>query len=237
MDPALPVIQWQPPADDFVDCPIDTAAREVRDWCEAKLGPLLAALPQDLHHYFGEDFGRSGDLTVIWPLSQQAELTFVSPFVLELRNAPFRTQEQILFYVVSRLPKFSGGALDARGNGQALAEFARQEYGPDLIAEVMLSAGWYREHMPRMKAYLEDRSISMPKSDVLLDDLRGLRLVAGVAKPADTRSKDAQGQRHCDAAVALALGLFATATMTPAEPWEMVSEPRTQLQQMMKGWR
>ena len=82
---------------------------------------------------------------------------------MELRDAPFRTQEQILFYLVDRLPRFSGGALDARGNGQALAEFARQRYGPELIAEVMLSQGWYRENMPRLKAAFEDRTWAIPQ--------------------------------------------------------------------------
>ncbi|MEG2204793.1 MAG: putative dsRNA-binding protein, partial [Oscillospiraceae bacterium] len=34
-------------------------------------------------------------------------------------------QQQILFYIIDALPRFSGLALDARGNGSALAEFAR----------------------------------------------------------------------------------------------------------------
>ena len=236
MDPALPVIRWKPPAADFVDWPLDTATREVRDWCEAILQPLLTILPADCWHYFGEDFGRSGDLTDIIPLTQRQDLSTVAPFILELRDAPFRTQEQILFYVVDRLPKFAGGALDARGNGQALAEYARQRYGPDRIAEVMLSQGWYRENMPRMKAGFEDRSLLLPRDAAVLEDLRGLRLVAGVARPPDVRGADADGQRHCDSAVALALGLFAQATIVPADPWEKISLPRRDLNQLMRGY-
>ena len=236
MDPGLPVIRWTPPASDFVDWPLDTAMREVRDWCEAELGPLLAVLPADCWHYFGEDFGRSGDLTDIIPLTQRQDLSTVAPFILELRDAPFRTQEQILFYVVDRLPKFAGGALDARGNGQALAEYARQRYGPDRIAEVMLSQAWYREHMPRVKTGFEDRTLLLPRDAAVLEDLRGLRLVAGVARPPDVRGADADGQRHCDSAVALALGLFAQATIVPADPWEKISLPRRDLNQLMRGY-
>ena len=62
-----------------------------------------------------------------------------TPFVVELRNIPFRQQEQILFYIADRLPRFLGGAMDARGNGQYLAETARQRYGAR-IAQVMLSS-------------------------------------------------------------------------------------------------
>jgi phage FluMu gp28-like protein len=50
-------------------------------------------------------------------------------FVLELRNMPFRQQEQILFYIVDRLPHLIAGAMDATGNGAYLAEMAVQRYG------------------------------------------------------------------------------------------------------------
>jgi phage FluMu gp28-like protein len=236
MDPVLPVIRWTPPAPGFVDWDLDTAWRDTRDWCQGKLDPLLNELPKDCRHYFGEDFGRSGDLTDIWPLTQLPSLHNNTPFLLELRDAPFRTQEQILFYVVDRLPRFSGGALDARGNGQALAEFARQQYGPELIREVMLSQGWYREHMPRMKAAFEDRSLAAPKNSDVLDDLRGLRIIQGVAKPPDKRGSDDSGARHCDSAVALALAFFAQATIQAPEPWEAVHEPNTYMQRLMKGY-
>lgn len=236
MDPARPVIRWTPPAAGFVDWDLDTAWREVNDWCEAELRPLLDKLPKDCRHYFGEDFGRSGDLTVIWPITELPSLHAPTPFLLELRDAPFRTQEQILFYAADRLPRFSGGALDARGNGQALAEFARQRYGPELIQEVMLSVGWYREHMPRVKAAFEDRSLSLPQSSDVMDDLRGLRIIQGVAKPPESRGADETGARHCDSAIALALALFARATIEPPDPWDVVRKPNDYLKRLLKGY-
>jgi phage FluMu gp28-like protein len=236
MDAGIPVIRWEPPANDFVDWPLDTAYRDTRDWCQAKLDPLLTKLHVNLRHYFGEDFGRTGDLSVVWPLAQQESLARATPFVLEERKAPFRTQEQILYYIVDRLPRFSGGALDARGNGQALAEFARQRYGPDLISEVMLSAAWYREHMPRVKAALEDRETSLPKNDAILDDLRGIKIINGVAKPPENHSKSVDGQRHCDSAVALALAEYARAVTPAPEPWETTSIPRNEVKSLMRGY-
>lgn len=236
MDASLPVISWKPPAADFVDWPLDTAYRDTADWCRANLDPLLNALPKDKRHYFGEDFARTSDLTDILPGTQLGDLSLVSPFFLELRDAPFRTQEQILYHLVDRLPNFSGGALDARGNGQALAEFARQRYGPDLIAEVMLSQAWYREHMPRMKAAFQDRTWRIPRNDAVLEDFRGLQVQQGVAKPPAKRAKDVEGKRHCDAAIAGAMLHFAVATMEPPDPWAPVSVPRKELQTMMQGY-
>ena len=213
MDASIPVLRWTPPAQDFVDWPLDTAAREVRDWCEANLDPLLAALPKARRHYFGEDFGRSGDLTVICPLTETAGLELHAPFILELRNAPFRTQEQILHHLGEALPRFSGAALDARGNGQALAEYARQWWSASLVDEVMPSEPWYREHMPKLKSQFEDRTLRIPKDSAILDDLRAFKMVKGVAKLPEARTKDATGQRHGDSGVALALAVYAATTM------------------------
>src|SRR4051812_17477820 len=83
----------------------------------------------------------------------------VTPFVVELRNIPFEQQRQILFYIVDRLPRFRAGKLDARGNGQFLAEVAMQRYGATRIEQVMLTAEWYRANMPPYKAAFEDDTI------------------------------------------------------------------------------
>jgi phage FluMu gp28-like protein len=213
MASTIPVIRWQPPSADFVDWPLDRAMRETRDWCEEYLGPILARLDPSLRSFFGEDFGRSGDLTVIHPVQETRTLDLVTPFLLELRNCPFRTQRQILFYVLDRLPKFAGGAMDARGNGQALAEETRQEYGSERIEEVMLSESWYREHMPKLKAQFEDRTWSLPKDNLVMDDYRALKIVRGVPKVPDVRTQGAGGKRHGDAAVAGAMAVFAAKTM------------------------
>ena len=82
--------------------------------------PLLEQLDPGLCSGFGEDFGRSGDLTVIAPYQIEQTLRRRFPFLIELRNVPFRQQEQIVFYLGERLPRFASAAMDARGNGQFL---------------------------------------------------------------------------------------------------------------------
>lgn len=79
-------------------------------------------------------------------------LTRRTPFVVELNDIPFKQQEQILFYIIDKLSRFVGGAMDARGNGQYLAEQAALRYG-SRIEQVMLTTEWYRESMPKYKGF------------------------------------------------------------------------------------
>jgi phage FluMu gp28-like protein len=204
---------------EFVDIPREVAAALVARWCRENLDPLLAKLPAGNRHFAGVDFGRVGDLTVIWILSEGADLHLATPFSLELRDAPFRVQEQFLKHIIDRLPRFSGVALDARGNGMQLAEYARQEWSPDLVAQVMLSEGWYRENMPRLKTGLEDKTLSLPKNATVKDDLRSIRVVRGVPRIPEGSTGQKGRQRHADSAIALALALFAQASLGEVEPW------------------
>ena len=222
---AVPVLTWTPPAEDFVDWPLPVAERYTKGWMAEQLEPLLSGLPKDRAHFCGVDFGRSGDLSVFWPATEEKDLRLVPPFVLELRNCPHRTQQQILFTILDRLPRFSGVSLDARGNGSALAETARQQYGPEKVREVMISEGWYRETMPLLKAGREDQTRILPKDAGILSDFRSLRVVKGVARVPEQRTKDKTGGRHGDSAVACAMMLDARKELGSAEPWDYVGIP------------
>lgn len=195
----------------FVDLPKHIREAEIKEWCDENLGPLLEQLPENYPTYLGEDFGRSGDLSVQWPIQELLGLKHRAPFVIELRNVPFEQQKQVLFFLCDRLPRFRGAALDARGNGQYLAEVARQRYGPTRILEVMLSQEWYRENMPKFKASIEDKETFIPKDGDTLDDHRAIKMVKGIAKVPDTgRTKGRDGnQRHGDSGIAHALSNFA----------------------------
>ena len=229
-----PVLTWTPPAEDFVDWPLPVAERYTKGWITEQLEPLLSGLPKDRAHFCGVDFGRSGDLSVFWPATEEKDLRLVPPFVLELRNCPHRTQQQILFAVLDALPRFSGVSLDARGNGSALAEAARQQYGPGRVREVMISEGWYRETMPLLKSGIEDKTLILPKDAGILSDFRSLRVMKGVARVPEQRTKDKTGGRHGDSAVACAMMLDARKELGAAEPWEYVGIPASGFD--FKGW-
>lgn len=216
MKPGIPVVHLAH-QDGFTLLPQHIREAEMRDWCEAVLRPLLEKLDQNQDHFFGEDFARNGDVACIWPIAQTRTLDLVTPFILEMRNVPFEQQRQILFYILDRLPRFRAGAMDARGNGQYLAEVAMQRYGTTRIAQVMLSQEWYRENMPPFKAAIEDAKLTIPQDADVLSDLRTIVMEKGVAKvPDNARVKGSDGRdRHGDSAVALALSTFAVFTMEP----------------------
>lgn len=220
MTPDIPVITWTPPAEDFVDWPKSVADTYTRGWFAERLAPLLSGLPKNCDQYVGGDFGRSGDLSVFIPATEQRDLRLVPSFILEIRNCPHRTQQQLLFAIIDALPSFSGLSLDARGNGSALAEAARQEYGPELVREVMISEAWYRTTMPKLKAAIEDKMLALPEDANILSDFRLLRVVRGVARVPDSRTTDRTGNRHGDSAVAAAMLIDAREELGSVELWE-----------------
>lgn len=157
-----PVLRWEC-ADGFAQRSDETRKSECQAWIDDHLVPLIEALNPDFEHGYGMDFGRSGDLSAIAPYELGKDLVRRFPLLLELRNVPFGQQEQILFWLVDRLPRFMAAAMDARGNGQYLAESAMQRYGASRIEQVMLTIEWYRDAMPRFKAGFEDKTIQIPR--------------------------------------------------------------------------
>ncbi len=213
----VPIIRWSPPAKDFVDWPDELRQAEVADWCKAELLPILKELP-DRPSWLGEDFGRLIDLSVQWPVQQMQDLTLATPFLVELRDCPFTQQEQVFNYICDRLPRFSGAALDARGNGAYMAERARQKYGAEMIEQVQASESWNLEHWPPVKADLEDQTLLLPQDADVAEDLRAVRKVKGIPKIPDKRTKSGDGKkRHGDSASALVLAHCAVRKFAPAE--------------------
>ncbi|WP_198525681.1 hypothetical protein [Thiomicrorhabdus sp. Kp2] len=201
-----PIFRFEGTAE-FNSWPEHLREAEITDWCEKHLRPELAKLDAKTLHAFGEDFARSGDMTVIAPMLINQQLKRSIPFLVELKNVPFRNQEQILFYIGDRLPRMTGGALDARGNGQYLAEQAKYKYGSGRIQEVMLSEKWYLENMPKMKAALEDDTLNIPRDADVLNDFRAIQMVRGIPRIPEGQTS---AGRHGDSAIAICLAYFAS---------------------------
>lgn len=222
-----PVLRWQPPAKDFYLWPEHLRTAEMHDWLERHLLPLLLQLDPDLRSGFGMDFGRNGDLSVLLPFQTTRQLRRRFPFAVELGNCPFDQQRELLFYLGDRLPRFFSGKLDARGNGQYLAEKAVQKWGSGRIEAVMLSLLWYRENTGPFKAGLEDATIELVRDADHLDDLRAFQVVKGIPLLPDTRSKGQDGQqRHGDAGVAYLLAYAASRAEAIATTEGFASMPR-----------
>ncbi len=203
---------------------------EVEEWCEEHLAPLLAALDPELRHSFGEDFGRVSDLTSVDVLEEGRDLVSRVKIHVELSNCPFRQQEQILFYIVDRLPRFKCGALDATGNGAALAEYAANRYGALRIEQVKLNDQFYLENMAKFKAALQDETLrDLPRDREVRDDLRALRVIDGIPKLPRAKTQKADGEklsRHGDAAISLFLAHYASRRETVPMEFEAIGRMR-----------
>lgn len=188
---------------------------EFDDWLEDNLLALLNDRPRERRHVIGMDFARKNHLSVIAPLEIGETINLACPFLLEMRNVPHQQQVQALTFICSALPRFAGGAIDATGSGSYIAEAAVDEYG-SIIDPVSITESWYREVIPKYKAAFEDGGITIPKDDDLLQDHRAFRLLRGVPRLPDKTDK--RGERHGDAAIALALACqAATADSVPIE--------------------
>lgn len=203
----------------------DVRTFTIKGWLSEKVLPALQALNPLQRHVFGQDFARSVDLSIITVAAEDSDLTHHVRLVVELQNCPFSCQQQILFAIVDWLKgcRFRGGAMDATGNGAALAEAAAQRYGVEMVEQVKMSAAFYLAHMPKLKAGLQDGTLTdIPRDDALRDDLRALALVNGVpmvprgartgaaaAAAAADAGEGKGGKRHGDFAVSLFLCEYA----------------------------
>jgi len=220
-NPAGPVLVRGKWVDSFAYLPEDVRTYAIKGWLAEQVLPHLARLNPMHRHVFGQDFARNRDQSVITVLDQDAELVERVRLVIELANCPFSSQQQVLFALVDGLPRFRGGAMDATGNGAALAEAAAQQYGTLMVEQVKFNAAFYLAHMPKLKAGLQDATlINIPRDEALRDDLRAIRLVKGVPRipDQDTQSAAAKAaaadggektRRHGDFAIALFLAHYA----------------------------
>lgn len=188
---------------------------EVEQWCIDNLAPELARLSPMDRHVLGEDFARRGDLTVFCPLVIEPSLRKRVPFVVELRNLTYEQQRQVLFFILDRLPRFTGAAFDATANGGYLAEQAALKFGTALIDQVNLNLPWYALWMPKLKGEFEAFNLLVPRHQTTLDDLLHIKVVNGIpvidkGRQKDLNTQDSKGKRHGDFAVALAMAIRAS---------------------------
>ncbi len=210
------IIRWTWPADYLSWDP----ARQQKHLGERlrELDVALAALSTKERHGLGFDFGRVADLSVVDVLAVDQMLGRNRALTLEMRTAPYEEQLAIVKHLWKALPNPCGGAFDATGAGGFVAEgmarlfgaydVAKEEGG--MIAQIHLSLDFYRTHMPKVKAALEDGRLWLVKDLEHLGDLALVKMVKGVAIIPDVRTGTRGLKRHGDSAVSLVLAYFAT---------------------------
>jgi phage FluMu gp28-like protein len=206
----------------------------ILSWCEDHLEPelrkLQALVTANASHristYLGGDFARTGDLSAFLPLVEDQTLHCTVPFIVELRGMPFDQQLQVLWYVIDRLPRFVGAALDARGLGMMMAEKTAQKYGQSRILCIQATQPWYLENLPPYKAAFEDQTITLPMDADVLADHRIPRVVKGIPQIPDLRSKDAaKKKRHGDTFIAGSLAWHARRTLAGVTEYAYTAAP------------
>ncbi|MEM9734199.1 MAG: hypothetical protein AAF903_12065 [Pseudomonadota bacterium] len=214
----IPVLRWEPPAEDFTEWPKHERQSYMADWIAQHVEPLLAKLNPRLRHVLGQDYAYAMDLSVLWVMAVEMSLRRVTPFIVEMRRMPFEQQKQLFFHIAKKLPRFTGAGIDANGSGQALAQVCMQEFGARRVEEVQISRQWYRAHVPPVKAALEDDNLLLPQDDGVLTDFRMVRLNDGVPMVPKVRTKDAKdgNKRHGDSFVAAVLA-YAASDIEPRE--------------------
>lgn len=196
----IPILRWSAAETFFLD---DGRMDEAKRWVEEHLAVPLDNLDPDKRTVLGQDFGRSGDLSVIDVAQEEDTASWATAFQLELRRIPFDVQQFVLFFIMDRLPRLISAKLDARGNGQSHAEAAQQKYGPERVECVMATASWYAQHFPPYKSALEERTFILPDGEDVIADHRLVILVRGFPTMSDAHVKGADGEpRHGDSVIA-----------------------------------
>lgn len=176
---------------------------ETKQWCLDVLKPVIDNMDHSRRSAYGQDFGRTGDLSVIWVLQESSSSEWRTAFELSLRNLPFDVQALIRDFILDNIPHFQHASFDARGNGQSHAEGAVQRYGEYRVTCVMATASWYAEWFPRYKSAYEAKAITVVGGEDVITDHRRVVLQGGRPRMDDGRDKGTDGQyRHGDSAIA-----------------------------------
>jgi phage FluMu gp28-like protein len=192
--------------DEFLGLDENVRRAHIQQWYEKKVQPFVQAMDKRKPSYYGQDFGRSSDLSVIAVGQPSQQLTLEVRVMVELSNVPFGAQEQIADLIIADMPRFSFGAVDGVGNGAALGEHIVARWST--AESVKTSIPWYAENLPKLKARFEDSTIRIPKDLDVKQDLSMLEVIDGVPRLPKRRveSQRRTGEkRHGDSAIALAM--------------------------------
>lgn len=195
----VPVLCWAKPAEWVTD---PDRLAETALWIADNLKPVLDNMTRHKTAY-GQDFGRSGDLSVIWVSQQRDASRWTQAFALELRNIPFDVQARIRDVILKNVPMLHHAAFDARGNGQSHAEGALQLCGQARVSCVMATAAMYMDYFPKYHQALQERAHLIARNEDTITDHRRVVLRKGNPTMDDGHDKGRDGQlRHGDSAIA-----------------------------------
>lgn len=240
MDAGIPVVRYEC-APEFTYLPEEERRAACGEWIAEHLEPVLAEHRREHAGeerppscFIGQDVGRTGDLSVVTAAAETAALGLRSIVQAEMRGVPFQQQKQVLDHVIDGVIRFAGAAIDARGNGQMLAELVAQDRGPAYVHEVMATRATYAEYLPRYRGMLEDERFRLPQDADTLEDHRVVVLDRGV--PIISERTGAPGRkRHGDSVISNMLVVYAQRNDDAYQPAEYEAAPGVTGQDRWRG--
>lgn len=223
--------------DDFTELTPDERDAFIDDWIQRYLEPELQKLDRTKQHCAGQDYARHRDFSFILPLFIAQDLRRIAPFVIEMHKVPSRLQQKILWYMLERLPRFGGIAMDATGNGETLAENTAEKFGEHMVHQIKLSRAWYGLWTPKLVTAFEEDMIDLPIDADLKNDCSAIEEVDGIYMVSKVRAKDIKDPelyRHGDGAVAMILGWFASLHLS--SPIEFMGLPSREENRDADDW-
>jgi phage FluMu gp28-like protein len=189
----------------------------MEDWIDHNVTPLIANFDSIKPSFFGQDFARSSDLSVIMAGQFDDDAVLQCLINIEMRGVHFDLQLQLLRNLCNAMPEFTAGYMDAGGNGADIAEKMQQEFGKTHITCIKATDASYHAMMPRLKRRIEDCTIAMPRDEGVVTDLRLVRMKNGTPRISERTSINIDGaknRRHGDTTIAL-MHLVAAADEPP----------------------
>jgi phage FluMu gp28-like protein len=156
--------------------------------------------------YLGMDVGRKKDLTVLWLLEKMGDVAWTRG-VKVMEKTPFHEQFELVARVLQH-PCIKRACVDATGIGAMLAEELVRRFGSYRVEACQFTGAFKQEIFEPLRARFEERSLRVPESRVIREDLHGLQRMttaSGNIRYQAPHNEDG----HCDRATALALALHA----------------------------
>lgn len=198
-------------SDNFFNKAESVKNREIENFFKQEVKPVL--LCHEGLIFFGNDFGRSGDLTTYWINEEIEKTSLATRMIIEMRNVPFEQQQlfnDLLTDFLEESKRLGGGALDSRGNGQQIAEHAVLRH-PGAIVAVMETTSWYGKYGSELHALMESGDFTVPDDDIIKADFGVVVLKNGFPTIPQVRTSDRDNKsfRHGDGASAAMLSVCA----------------------------
>jgi phage FluMu gp28-like protein len=195
---------------------------ELIDTCESQDAPPR---PQSSHPnplVIGIDFGRRRDLSVAWSLARQGD---VQQTVEVLEMDKLSTPEQVE-RLRPRLHRAQRACLDYTGAGVGLGDYLVKEFGEwnphqhkhGKIELCTFTNPLKVEIFSKMRMAFEHRSVRIPVSRAIREDLRSINRVTTATGQITYRAAHSP-DGHADRSTALALALRAASTGATKVEW------------------